>query len=109
MLTSRQTASRVARCLSPKYQTLAVPVLVAQNIELLQHALSGITIISIPDKEPELYLTVRLNTGHLTTLQTGKHVCVHAHIHSSYVISLTIIIWNSVISEFPDFDLLTAW
>jgi len=35
----------------PKYRTLSVPVSVAQNIEILTHALSGITIISIPDKE----------------------------------------------------------
>jgi len=41
--------------------------LVAQNIELLTHALSGITIILIPNKGPK-YRTVRLNTGHLATL-----------------------------------------
>jgi len=60
-------SSRVARWLSPKYWTLAVPMSVAQNIELFTHVLSGITIIFIPDKEPK-YLTVRLNTGHLATL-----------------------------------------
>jgi len=31
------------------------------------HALSGITLIFIPDKEPK-YRTVRLNIGHLATL-----------------------------------------
>jgi|SRR6218665_487430 len=45
-----EVTCRVARWLSSKYRTLA------QNIELLAHALSGITIIFIPDKEP--------NTGH---------------------------------------------
>jgi len=57
---ARQLSSwkvRVARWLSQKYQTLAVPVSLAQNIELLTHALSGITIISILDKEPK-YRTV---------------------------------------------------
>jgi len=39
----------------------------AQNIELFKLALSGITIILIPDKDPK-YRTVRLNTGHLATL-----------------------------------------
>src|SRR6218665_1654099 len=34
---------RVARWLSPKYRTLAVPMSVAQNIELLKHELSGIS------------------------------------------------------------------
>ena len=42
-------------------------MLVAQNIELFTLALSGITIIHIPDKGPK-YRTVRLNTGHLATL-----------------------------------------
>jgi len=42
-------------------------MLVAQNIELFTLALSGITIILIPDKGPK-YRTVRLNTGHLATL-----------------------------------------
>jgi len=42
---------RVARWLSPKYRTLSVSA--AQNIELFIHALSGITIIFIPDKEPK--------------------------------------------------------
>src|SRR6218665_2754119 len=58
---------RVARWLSPKYRTLAVPV--AQNIELFTRALSNImpTIIFIPDKKPK-YRTVQLNTGHLATL-----------------------------------------
>jgi len=45
----------------------AVPVSVGRNIELFTHALSFISIISIPDKEPK-YRTVRLNTGHLATL-----------------------------------------
>jgi len=53
----------LARRFSPKYQTLFV----AQNFELITHALSGVTIIFIPDKEPK-YRTVRLNTGHLATL-----------------------------------------
>src|SRR6218665_2037328 len=42
-------------------------MLVAQNIELFTLALSGITIILIPEKGPK-YRTVRLNTGHLATL-----------------------------------------
>src|SRR6218665_2019722 len=42
-------------------------MLVAQNIELFTLALSGITIILIPDKGPK-YRTVRLNKGHLATL-----------------------------------------
>jgi len=46
-------------------QTLTVTVSVAQNIELFTHALSGITIAFIPDKEPN---TVWLNTGHLAIL-----------------------------------------
>jgi len=37
--------------MSQKYQTLSVPV--TQNIEMLTHALSCITIIFIPDKEPK--------------------------------------------------------
>ena len=41
-----------------------MPVSVAQ---ILTHALSGITIIFISDKEPK-YRIVRLNTGHLATL-----------------------------------------
>src|SRR6218665_1177655 len=36
---------------------------VAQNIEIFAHALSGIAIIFIPDKEPK-YRTIQLNTGH---------------------------------------------
>jgi len=39
---------------------------VAQNVELFTHALSGIAIIFIPDKEQNR--TVRLNTEHLATL-----------------------------------------
>src|SRR6218665_1232033 len=54
----------VARLHPQKYRTLTVPMSIAQNIELLTSALSGITIIFIPDKEPK-YWTVRLNTGHL--------------------------------------------
>jgi len=64
-------SSRVARWLSSKYRTLAVPVSVTQNIELFTHALSGITVIFIPDKEPK-YRTVRLNTGHLATQPVTK-------------------------------------
>jgi len=45
-----------------------VPVSVTQNIELFTHALPGIAIFFfIPDKEPK-YQAVRLNTGHLATL-----------------------------------------
>ena len=36
-------------------------------MELFAHALSSITIIFIPDKEPK-YRTVWLNTEHLATL-----------------------------------------
>ena len=50
-----------------KIPKLAVLVSVAQGILLFTHALSGITVIFIPDKEPK-YRTVRLNTGHLATL-----------------------------------------
>jgi len=57
----------VARGLSLKYQTLTVIMSVAQNTELFTHALSGITIMFIPGKEPKCR-TVRLNTGHLATL-----------------------------------------
>ena len=35
---------------SQKYRILAVPMSMAQNIELLTHELSGITIIFIPDR-----------------------------------------------------------
>jgi len=45
---------RVARRLSQKYMTFAVPASVAQNIQLLTHALSGINIIFISDKEPNI-------------------------------------------------------
>jgi len=45
---------------------------VAQNIELFTFALSGITIILIPNKGPK-YRTVRLNTGHLEILNM-KHI-----------------------------------
>src|SRR6218665_3699116 len=45
----------VARWLCPKYWTRAVPVSVAQNIELFIHSLSGITIIFIPDKLASLW------------------------------------------------------
>src|SRR6218665_498787 len=58
---------RFAKWLSPKYRTLAVSEYVAQNNELFTHALSVITIILLPDKEPT-YRTIRLNTRHLTTL-----------------------------------------
>ena len=61
-------SNRVAKWLSQKYRTLTVPMSVAQNIELLTHALLfGITIIFVPNKEPK-YRTVRLNAGHLATL-----------------------------------------
>jgi len=62
-----ENVNRVARWLSQKYRTLTVSMLVAQNIELFTHALSGITIILIPYKGTK-YRTVRLNTGHLATL-----------------------------------------
>src|SRR6218665_3375726 len=55
------------RWLSQKYRTLTMSMLVAQNIELFTLLLSGITIILIPDKGKK-YRTVRLNTGHLATL-----------------------------------------
>ena len=56
------------RWLSQNYRTLTVSLSGAQNIELFTHALSGITTIFIPDKDPK-YRTVRLNTGHLATLR----------------------------------------
>jgi len=62
-----QFAIRVASCLSPKYRTLAVPVSVAQNIELFTHALYRITVNVTPNKELK-QRTARLNTGHLATL-----------------------------------------
>jgi len=62
-----ESVNRVARWLSQKYRTLTVSMLVAQNVELFTLALSGITIILIPDKSPK-YRTVRINTGHLATL-----------------------------------------
>jgi len=51
--------NRVARWLSLRYRTLAVPVSLAQTVELFTHALSGrhIAIHIIPDKEPK-YRTV---------------------------------------------------
>jgi len=58
---------RVARWLSPKYRTLAVPVSLAQTIGLFTNVLFGTTINIIPDKEPK-YRRVFLNTGHLATL-----------------------------------------
>jgi len=58
----------IASWLSTGHWTKAVPVSVAQNIELFTHALSIITIIFILDKEPK-YRTVRLNTRHLATLE----------------------------------------
>ena len=66
------TLAKVARWVSSKYQTLSMPVPVAQNIELFTHALSGITVIFILDKESK-YQTVRLNTGHLATLTIALH------------------------------------
>src|SRR6218665_2552117 len=48
-------------------ETLTVTVSVADNIELLTHVLSGITIILIPDQETK-YRTVWLNAGHPATL-----------------------------------------
>jgi len=48
-----------------------VPVSVSQNIELFTHALRGITITSIPDRQPK-YQTVQLNTGHLATLNVKR-------------------------------------
>jgi len=50
----------VARGFSQKYRTLVVPMSVAQNIQLWTHALSGIIVIFIPDKEQK-YQTVHLN------------------------------------------------
>jgi len=63
---------RVARWLSTKYRTLSVPVSLAQTIEIFTHALSGITINIIQDKEPK-YRTVLLNIGHLATLCMIHH------------------------------------
>jgi|SRR6218665_2904051 len=82
----KERSHRVVRWLSPKYRKLAVPVSVIQNIELFAHtrALSVITIIFIPDKEPK-YRTFRLNTGYLATLRPHKarlHVGVGALWHS---------------------------
>jgi len=51
----------------------SVSVSVARNIELLTHALFGITVIFIPDKDPK-YRTVRLNTGHLATLTPSPEI-----------------------------------
>src|SRR6218665_2814489 len=62
-----ENVNRVARWLSQNNRTLTVSMLVAQNIELFTLALSGITIILTPDKGQK-YRTVRLNTGHLATL-----------------------------------------
>src|SRR6218665_3029962 len=95
------------RWLSQQYRTLTMSMLVAQNIKLFTLALSGITIILIPNKGPK-YRRVRLNTGHLATLnmkyinrspllddldpsliiylfaikprRPGLHVRVHAHV-----------------------------
>ena len=53
VLGSVRNIGRVARWLSPKYRTLAVLVSVAQNIELLTHALSGIIIIFTQYIEPK--------------------------------------------------------
>src|SRR6218665_825466 len=50
-------------------RTRAVSASVAQNIEPYTHALSCISIIFIPDKEPK-YRTVQLNTGYLATSKT---------------------------------------
>src|SRR6218665_149507 len=41
---------KVARWLSPKYRTLIVPMSVAQNIKLLTHALSGISLVVVGRK-----------------------------------------------------------
>src|SRR6218665_1929207 len=57
----------LCRWLSKKYRTLTMSMLVAQDIELFTLALFGITIILIPNKGPK-HRTVRLNTGHLATL-----------------------------------------
>src|SRR6218665_3620094 len=62
-----ESVNRVARWLSQNYRILTVSMLVAQSIELFTLALSSITIILTPDKCPK-YRTVRLNTGHLATL-----------------------------------------
>src|SRR6218665_2629079 len=40
----------VARWLSPKYRTLIVPMSVAQNIKLLTHAFSGISLVVVGRK-----------------------------------------------------------
>jgi len=57
-----------------KIRTLTVSMLVAKNIELFTHALSGITIIIlILDKCPK-YQTVRLNTGHHQATLNMKYI-----------------------------------
>ena|SRR6218665_1172114 len=55
---------RVARWLSSKYRTLAVPVSVAENIELLAHC--PLLLALLYRTEPK-YRTVRLNTEHQAT------------------------------------------
>ena|SRR6218665_838906 len=45
---------RVARWHFLKYRTLAVPVFAAPNIELFTRALSGVTVIFIPDKKVKI-------------------------------------------------------
>jgi|SRR6218665_2836856 len=65
-------------------------VSVAQNIELFTRALSGITIIFIPDKKPN-YRTVRLNTGHLATLLVLIQVMVNwscSHLYYLWSVAL---------------------
>ena len=61
--TVNRVAMQVALSKIPDIDNVAV----AQNIELFTLALSGITIILIPDKGPK-YRTVRLNTVRLATL-----------------------------------------
>src|SRR6218665_2263157 len=72
-----QRTRRIAVGLSPKYRTLAIPVSVAQNIEQFTHALRGNTIIFIPESK---YRTVRLNTGHLATLNSSCYASVAQNI-----------------------------
>jgi len=76
--------NRVARWFSQKYRTLAVPVSVAQNIELL--TLSGITIIFIADKEPK-YQTVRLNSFIHSFIQTICIAPLQVHFYSEALLT----------------------
>jgi len=52
---------------------------------LLTHAVSGITIIFIPDKEPK-YRIVQLKSGHLASRNPTRHACLYGdHISFSAI------------------------